>query len=206
MTLLDQNSEQRAAPQRCPAIRRDGQPCRGYATTSTGFCIGHTPESRGWRSRGGVGTRTSERADKRLPTRLRDIADLLHRAIYEAYDGSMPPQRAGAVAALARALIACVQAGEMELAVRALEQQVEQVSRTAPRRGRTGARYHAPHPPAAATFHQETAADSAVNLWQVWRDVQQTEQQQQRQTGQQYNWRQDGGGEGAGGGEASWPT
>lgn len=90
----------------------------------TGYCIAHAPESQQWRSRGGTHSRTSERAARLLPARLRPVADLLERAVMECYRGELPERRLVALAAGARALVAVIQAGEVEERVRELERHV----------------------------------------------------------------------------------
>jgi hypothetical protein len=100
--------------------------------------VGHDPRAASWRQRGGQHTSAAHRADKRLPLRLRDVADVLRRALRATEDGSMPPNVATALAALARALVAVQQAGELEAAVAALEQRAADVARF------NGTRYTAP--------------------------------------------------------------
>lgn len=109
--------------QRCPALRRDGEPCTARATAS-GFCVGHDPQAQANRAKGGRSTRKSERALKLLPERLRPVADLLSRGLVEVYDGDLEPRQAAAMASLAGALVRVVQAGELEERMRAIEAQI----------------------------------------------------------------------------------
>ena len=118
------SSDTRAGAQRCPALRKDGQPCRAAAGAS-GFCVGHDPASAEARAKGGRHTGRAARALRLLPERLRPVADMLASALVEVHSGALEPRQASAMAAVAGALVRVVQAGEMEERVRALEAQAE---------------------------------------------------------------------------------
>src|SRR4051794_38526727 len=96
--------------QRCPALRKDGSPCRAKPTAS-GWCVGHDPQSTNWRVKGGANTTRAHRADKLLPARLRPVADGLMRAFAGVEAGTFDLKRAACMAALASALVRVVQAG-----------------------------------------------------------------------------------------------
>lgn len=114
--------------QRCPALRKDGQPCRATPGAS-GYCVGHDPASAAARAKGGRSTGRAARALRLLPERLRPVADMLARALEEVHSGALEPRRASAMAAVAGALVRVTQAGEMEERVRALEAQAARAER-----------------------------------------------------------------------------
>lgn len=117
------SSETEAEPKRCPAIKKNGQPCKAKAGTS-GFCIAHDPQAKEWRRKGGLASSRSRRAEKLLPARLRPVVDLLDQALREVHSGALDPRVATAMASLAGALIKAVTTGEIEERVRNLESTV----------------------------------------------------------------------------------
>jgi hypothetical protein len=109
-----------ATRQHCPATRKDGSPCQGWAGAS-GYCIGHTPTAHDARAKGGTQRSKAARSLKMLPERLRPVADLLGTALQEVYDGKLEPRQASAMASLASAIVRVVTSGEVEDRLRALE-------------------------------------------------------------------------------------
>lgn len=105
----------------CQAIRKDGTPCRAPAAGGTPYCIGHRPESQADRAKGGAATSNAARAMKLLPARLQPVVAILEAALVQTFQGRMEPRRAVALAAVAGALVRCVQAGELEERLRAVE-------------------------------------------------------------------------------------
>jgi hypothetical protein len=108
----------------CAARRRDGAPCTAPALES-GYCFAHDPtraadradaRAKGGRNRSGV-----RRARALGPPRLAAVYDRLERALEETHAGELDPKQATAMANLARALAAVLQAGEIEERVRTLE-------------------------------------------------------------------------------------
>lgn len=116
------NARERA--ELCPAVRRDGQPCRARPGTDE-FCIGHTPSAAEARRKGGLATSKAARASKLMPSRLRPVAALLENALEEVYSGSLEPRKATAMASIAGALVRVMTSGELEERVRALEGRTE---------------------------------------------------------------------------------
>ena len=108
-------------PQRCPAVRKDGQPCSAEARAD-GFCVGHSPSAQEYRRRGGAATSRGARAQRLLPTRLRPVVQLLENAITEVHDGELDPRRAQAMASLTGALVRVFTVGELEERLRSLEE------------------------------------------------------------------------------------
>ena len=106
---------------RCPALRRDGQPCRGRPGPS-GFCIGHGPGADAARRQGGRATALGERAGRLLPARLRPVSDLLTRALTEVHEGQITPSQATALSSLSTAILRLYQAADLEERLRALEE------------------------------------------------------------------------------------
>jgi hypothetical protein len=109
--------------QRCPAIRKGGERCSGYAAVG-GYCIGHSPDAAEARRKGGYASSRARRAQKLMLARLRPISDLIEHAIQEVHDGGLPASSASAMGSLATALLKLYQAGELEERLRNLEAKV----------------------------------------------------------------------------------
>ncbi len=109
----------------CTAIRRDGAPCTARVLGDSSSCWAHDPElgehRRQVRALGGKGRSNAARAEKLMPARLRPVCDRLEGALTDVLSGTLDPRQASAAAALARALVAVLTAGELEQRVRDLE-------------------------------------------------------------------------------------
>jgi len=110
----------------CKAIRKDGQPCKATALTPNGYCFAHSEElaaqRKAARSQGGKNSARSVRLDKQvLPKRLAPVYTLLEDATQKVYKGELEPSRGTSIAALSRAMVAVLEAGELEERVRDLE-------------------------------------------------------------------------------------
>ena len=114
-------SDARPDAKRCPAVKKNGEPCTASAG-ATGFCVGNSPYAPDARRKGGAATSRAARAAKLIPARLRPVADTLELALQQVHDGSLEPRKATAMAALAGALVKVVTTGELEQRLRALEQ------------------------------------------------------------------------------------
>ncbi|HEY7068328.1 MAG TPA: hypothetical protein VII06_43165 [Chloroflexota bacterium] len=109
----------------CTATRRDGQPCQAPALPGEVLCWGHSPtvaaQRQAARQTGGHHTAAAVRLGKLVPPRLVPIFEELVEALGEVHRGPLPAGRALAMAALARAAVAVLQAGEVEQRLRDLE-------------------------------------------------------------------------------------
>lgn len=105
---------------RCRAIRRDNQPCKGTAIAN-GLCFAHQPQAEEWRVKGGQASSNAARSMKAMPERLRPVAELLSVSMVRTFAGTLKPQQATAIAALASAYVRVIQTGELEERLRALE-------------------------------------------------------------------------------------
>ena len=106
---------------RCSAIRKDGQPCRGWAIKD-GLCVGHQPNSLEARRKGGFHSSKKHRLDVMLPLRLRPVLELLEKALDEVHEGKLKPSEATAIAALAGAIVKTIEAGIFEQRLIELEE------------------------------------------------------------------------------------
>ena len=110
----------------CKEPRKDGTPCTTPALPGSEYCFAHDPDLAAKRDagrrKGGQGKATSRRLGKLMPARLVPIWDRLETALADTLDGSLDPRQATAAAALARALVAVLQAGEFEERLRKLEE------------------------------------------------------------------------------------
>ena len=117
-------SDARENLQRCPAIKKNGDPCTARAT-GDGFCIGHSPNALEARRKGGAATSKLNRAKMLMPARLKPVSERLERALEEVHTGELEPRKATAMASVAGALVKVVTSGELEERVRMLESRVK---------------------------------------------------------------------------------
>ena len=112
---------------RCRGTRRDGTPCGApaHAVLSDGYCWAHSPANatarREARAAGGRGRSNAARAERLVPQSLRPVFDTLRAALTDVRDGSISPAQAGALAALASALVRVFTAGQLEQRLDELE-------------------------------------------------------------------------------------
>src|SRR5687767_12346079 len=102
----------------CTGQRRDGQPCRAPALPDSPYCFAHCPERAAARQaayqRGGQNRANLRRLRRLVPPRLVTVYEQLEVALGEVHDGRLDPKQAVAMAALARAMVAVLTAGELE--------------------------------------------------------------------------------------------
>jgi hypothetical protein len=110
----------------CAATRADGQPCRAPALPGEALCFAHSPSQAASRAaaraRGGQSHSNAARLARLVPPRLTNVFDVLETALSEVREGTISPPQASAMAALGRALVAVMTAGELEARLRDLEQ------------------------------------------------------------------------------------
>jgi hypothetical protein len=120
---------------RCDALRKDGSPCQAPALTDDQFCWAHsaaTEERRdAARRSGGTNSAKSVRLRGLVPPRLLSVFDALEVALAEVHAGTLDPRQATAMAAIARAMVSVLTAGEIEQRVRDIEQKQSGVARVA---------------------------------------------------------------------------
>ena len=111
----------------CAASRRDGRPCTSRVLCDGTYCYVHAPdrehERHEARRRGGQHRAHAARLRALMPPRLLPVFDQLETALADVLAGRLAPQQATAAAAVARALVTVLTAGELEERVRRLEQQ-----------------------------------------------------------------------------------
>lgn len=110
----------------CSATRRDGSPCRGPVLGDASECWAHDPKQAERRTearkRGGQNRATASRAQRLLPRDMRPALALLFQALEEVHRGELDPRQAGAMAAVAGAIVKIYQIAEIEPRLAALEQ------------------------------------------------------------------------------------
>jgi hypothetical protein len=115
------------ASPRCAGVRADGFPCRSQVLCDGTHCYVHAPgrqqERAEARRKGGHNRATAIRLRALMPPRLVPVFDRLETALGDVLAGELDPRQATAAAALARALVAVLTAGELEERLRRLEQQ-----------------------------------------------------------------------------------
>ena len=111
--------------QHCAATRTDGRPCQAWALPTGRFCWAHAPEhaasQREARRRGGAHRANSARLHALVPPRLISVYDKLEQVLDEVIAGTLEPKYAVAAAAVARAMVSVLVAGETEQRIRDLE-------------------------------------------------------------------------------------
>ena len=109
----------------CGATRKDGTPCTAQVLGDSRYCWAHDPALAATRAetrrRGGQNRATSKRLARLMPVRLVPVWEQLEQALTDVLAGSLDPKQATAAAALARALAAVLQVGELEQRLRDLE-------------------------------------------------------------------------------------
>ena len=109
----------------CTGIRKDGQPCGSQVLSDGTYCYVHAPgqadEREAARRRGGQNRANAVRLRRLVPPRLLPVYDQLETALADVLAGRLDPRQATAAAALARALVTTLQAGELEERLRRLE-------------------------------------------------------------------------------------
>ena len=117
----------------CIATKLNGEPCTRWVVRNSSYCISHAPEYAEKRAegskRGGYNRANIRRLSKLFPTRLIPIWERLERALEETHSGELDPRIATALAQLARAMVAVLQAGEVEQRLRHLEETLDEQSR-----------------------------------------------------------------------------
>jgi hypothetical protein len=114
----------------CRATCRDGEPCTTPALPNDAYRFAHSPTLREKRiearRRGGEHRATAHRLQRRMTPRLTRVVELLESALDDAYSGALAPRQCEAVAAVARALIAAIELGELEVRLTTLEEREAQ--------------------------------------------------------------------------------
>ncbi len=119
---------------RCSATRRDGEGCRADARPERPFCFVHDPtlqnKAEQARKVGGYNSSTANRAAKRVPKDLRELASTLMGAITEVHRGELEPRALSAMAAGASAVVKLYEVGEFEARLRELEARAATVTKS----------------------------------------------------------------------------
>ncbi len=114
----------RTEPKRCDGTRKDGRPCEAVAVAGS-TCFAHDPARESDRDaariKGGKNSAKITRMHRLIPPRLLPVYAELEAALGEVHAGVLDPRQATAMAALARAMVGVLQAGEVEERVRDIE-------------------------------------------------------------------------------------
>ena len=115
----------RSIPEHCAATRKDGRRCAAPVAPGRRYCFAHDPERaaarQAARAKGGRQRATAARAEKLVPTLLRPVLDTLLSAVDDVQTGTLTTQQAGALSALAGAIVRVYQVGTLEERLAALE-------------------------------------------------------------------------------------
>lgn len=111
----------------CAGVRQDGARCAAPALTSSPYCYSHAPDRAGERAearrRGGENRGNAARLRALVPPRLVPVFGKLESALEDVLAGRLEARQATAAAALARAMVSVLSAGELEDRVRQLERE-----------------------------------------------------------------------------------
>ena len=110
----------------CGAPRADGQACTAPGLMPDHRCFAHSARATAAdraraRRRGGQERGTSARLSRLMPRRLQPVYAQLETALSDVLAGELDPKQATAAAAVARAMVSVLTAGELEERVRKLE-------------------------------------------------------------------------------------
>ena len=109
----------------CAGIRRDGQRCEALGLLD-GYCYSHSPANAtardAARRKGGRNRSNRRRLRGLMPPRLVPVFDQLEGALSDVLAGGLDPKQATAAAAVARAMVSVLTAGELEERLRKLEE------------------------------------------------------------------------------------
>jgi hypothetical protein len=112
----------------CAGTRKDGTPCRARRLPGSECCFAHDDTLRGKReaayATGGRNKGAAQRVQRLVPHELRPVLSLLLTALEETHAGTLPPQQAGAMSALAGAIARLYGAVEIEARMSAIERRV----------------------------------------------------------------------------------
>jgi hypothetical protein len=113
---------------RCIATKRDGSPCRGWATTDSDFCLTHgQPEKvREAGRRGGQAAREKavlSSADFSLKS-PRDVAAMLETVCNRMLEGHLDKGLASCAGYLGQGIIKAIEQGSLEGRIAALEERL----------------------------------------------------------------------------------
>ena len=110
----------------CQARRKDNERCKAVVTLSSGYCAMHDPARQAdvaaARVRGGRHSATSVRLSRLMPARLVPVYAQLEQALADVLADRLDPKNATAAAAISRAMVAVLTAGEVEERLRKLEE------------------------------------------------------------------------------------
>jgi hypothetical protein len=116
--------------QRCEHVRRNGEPCRGYAVTGSRFCFAHdpvqAPKRDEARRRGGEAGKIEPLSESSLIVRsMGDVLELIERTINDVRAGRVDVRVANAVGYLANVSVKVIQQTDIEARLEALESVLE---------------------------------------------------------------------------------
>jgi hypothetical protein len=133
-TVQDHVQSDDGQQSRCRYRRRDGSPCRSFATYPDIGCIAHSQDPkaldarRQGSARGGHGRSNLRRACKIVAAGpYAHLADVLARAAQEVYEGQLDPQRGHALANLARGIVVVADAALVSDRLAELEAEVSRI-------------------------------------------------------------------------------
>ncbi len=113
---------------KCTGTNAKHGPCGADAQPGRAFCVWHDPdraeERARWRKQGGRASSKRERAKREIAVasgRLSDLPGVLYRALHKVETGEIEPGVGTAMATIARAVVTCQQAHELEDRLAALE-------------------------------------------------------------------------------------
>lgn len=110
---------------RCPATRKDGEPCTAKAGPDGGPCIGHRDGADEARRLGGLASSNAARLQRLLPTELRTTVDMLLQTMVAVRTGKVAPAVGTSLASMTTALLKALDAGETSERLKAIEEKLD---------------------------------------------------------------------------------
>lgn len=109
----------------CRATTKEGKPCGATPRPGREWCAWHDPDLAArrdeWNRAGGQGKSNVNRARKRLPSDLQDVAGIILKALRDVEAGDLAPAQASAMSGLARAYCAVYESGLVDQRIKDLE-------------------------------------------------------------------------------------
>ena len=113
-------------PRYCRAIKLDGNPCKAWASKTTGLCPLHSENAHQIQVSGGLAKTRAHLLETRLHPKLKPVVELLSKSATEVHDAKITPAQGAAIASIATALIKAVESTELQIRLDELERKLTQ--------------------------------------------------------------------------------
>ena len=119
-------TEPTSTPRYCRAIKLDGNPCKAWASKTTGLCPLHSENSHQIHVLGGKSKSRAHQLETRIHPKLKPMVELLSKSAVQVHAGEITPAQGSAIASIATALIKAVESTELQTRLDELERKLMQ--------------------------------------------------------------------------------